>query len=195
MEGAPSASARVRGLASPGSAERRALVVSARCCSVVPSPVHRRRCRSTLRRSVFSARVDTVRTWGDYVRSDRSRLSWSSDGYQPLLRSLPHLVRSTTSEAVSISYSDDMDHLLILRDKIGRLREEIADIQKLNEQFRGDGLNGTDAQVAHGQRNERLQAIQHELVQLGDLGRKVVATDQMREKNRTRLHLIKKRAS
>jgi len=88
-----------------------------------------------------------------------------------------------------------MDHLLVLRDKIGRLREEIADIQKLNEQFRRDGLNGTDAQVAHGQRNGRLQAIQHELVQLGDLGRKVVATEQMREKHRTRLHLIKKPAS
>ncbi len=28
-----------------------------------------------------------------------------------------------------------MDHLLVLRDKIGRLREEIAAIQKLNEQF------------------------------------------------------------
>jgi len=40
-----------------------------------------------------------------------------------------------------------------------------------------------------------LQAIQHELVQLGDLGRKVVATEQMREKHHTRLHLIKKRAS
>jgi len=89
-----------------------------------------------------------------------------------------------------------MDDLLVLRDKIGRLREEIADIQKLNEQFRRDGLNGADAQVAHGRRNERLQAIQHELVQLGELGRKVVSTEQMRENHRTRLHLVKqKRAS
>jgi hypothetical protein len=88
-----------------------------------------------------------------------------------------------------------MDHLLVLRDKIGRLREEIADIQKLNEQFRRDGMNGADAHVAHGRRNERLQAIQHELVQLGDLGRKVISTEQMREKHHTRLHLIKKRAS
>jgi hypothetical protein len=89
-----------------------------------------------------------------------------------------------------------MDHLLALRDKIGRLREEIADIQKLNEQFRRDGLDGADAQVAHGQRNERLQAIQHELVRLADLGRKVVSAEQMREKHRTRLHLVnQKRAS
>ncbi|HEU0049178.1 MAG: hypothetical protein DMG97_35925 [Acidobacteria bacterium] len=88
-----------------------------------------------------------------------------------------------------------MDHLLVLRDKIGRLREEIAAIQKLNEQSRRDGLNGADAQVAHGQRNERLQAIQHELVQLGELGRKVVSTEQMKEKHRTRLNLVKKRAS
>jgi len=70
-----------------------------------------------------------------------------------------------------------MDHLEVLRDKIGRLREEIADIQELNEQFRRDGGNGADAQVAHGQRNERLQAIQQELVQLADLGRRVVSTE------------------
>ncbi len=68
-----------------------------------------------------------------------------------------------------------MDHLGVLRDKVGRLREEIADIQELNEQFRRDGWNGVDAQVAHGQRNERLQAIQHELVRLADL----VSTEQM----------------
>jgi hypothetical protein len=88
-----------------------------------------------------------------------------------------------------------MDHLLVLRDKIGRLREEIAAIQNLNEQFRRDGVNGAEAQVAHGKRMERLQAIQQELVQLADLGRKVVSTDQMREKHRTRLHLVNKRAS
>jgi len=84
-----------------------------------------------------------------------------------------------------------MDHLLVVRDKIGRLREEIAAIQNLNEQFRRDGVNGAQVQVAHGKRMERLQAIQQELVQLADLGRKVVSTDQMREKHRTRLHLVK----
>ena len=89
-----------------------------------------------------------------------------------------------------------MDHLTVLRDKIGHLREEIADIQMLNEQFRRDGGNRADAQIAHGKRNERLQAIQHELVRLADLGRKAVSTEQMKEKHRTRLHLIKqKRAS
>ena len=97
-------------------------------------------------------------------------------------------------EAVQISYSDGMDHLGVLRDKIGRLREEIADIQELNKQFRRDG--GAEAQVAHGQRNERLQAIQQELVQLADLSRRVVSTEQMKEKHRSRLHLVKqKRAS
>jgi hypothetical protein len=88
-----------------------------------------------------------------------------------------------------------MDHPLVLRDKIGRLREEIANIQRLNEQFRRDGLNGADAQADHGKRMERLQAIQQELVQLGDLGRKVDLTEQMREKHRTRLNLVNKRAS
>jgi len=83
----------------------------------------------------------------------------------------------------------------VVRDKIGRLREEIAAIQNLSEQFRRDGVNGAQVQVAHGKRMERLQAIQQGLVQLADLGRKVVSTDQMREKHRTRLHLVNKRAS
>jgi hypothetical protein len=88
-----------------------------------------------------------------------------------------------------------MDHLLVLRDKIGHLREEIADIQKSNEQFRRDGLNGADAEVAHLKRNERLQAIQQELLQLADLSRKVISTEQMRANHRTRLHVVDKRAS
>jgi len=89
-----------------------------------------------------------------------------------------------------------MDHLGVLRDKIGRLRAEIADIQELNQQFRRDGGKGADVQVAHGQRNERLQAIQHELVKLADLSRRVVSTEQMKEKHRSRLHLFtQKRAS
>ena len=114
-------------------------------------------------------------------------------------RSTVELARSvgaTVPEVVQISYSRDMDHLIVLRDKIGRLREEIANIQQLNEQFRREGWNGAEAQVAHGQRNERLQGIQLELVRLADLGRKVVSTEQMREKHRSRLHLVKqKRAS
>jgi hypothetical protein len=89
-----------------------------------------------------------------------------------------------------------MDHLGVLRDKIGRLREEIADIQEANRQFRQESLNGTAAQLVHGQRHERLQAIQHELVKLADLGRRVRSTEQMKEEHRARLHLVKqKRAS
>jgi len=96
-------------------------------------------------------------------------------------------------EAAQISYPDGMDHLGVLRDKIGRLREEIAYIQELNEQFRLDGGDGAAAQVAHGQRNERLQQIQQELRQLADLGRRVVSTEQMKEKHRSRLHLVKQK--
>jgi hypothetical protein len=84
-----------------------------------------------------------------------------------------------------------MDHLGVLREKIGRLRAEIADIQALNEQFRRDGGNGADVQVAHGQRNERLQEIQQELVQLSNLGRKVLSIEQRKEKHRSGL-LVKK---
>jgi hypothetical protein len=83
-----------------------------------------------------------------------------------------------------------MDHLGVLRDTIGRLRAEIANIQELNQQFRRDGGKGAGAQVAHGQRSERLQAIQNELMQLADLGRRVVSTEQMKEQHRSRLHLF-----
>jgi hypothetical protein len=86
-----------------------------------------------------------------------------------------------------------MDYVGVLRGKIGRLRVEIADIQELNQQFRRDGRNGTGVQVAHGQRSERLQEIQHELVQLSDLGRKVVSTEQVKEQPRSPTHLVKRK--
>jgi hypothetical protein len=70
---------------------------------------------------------------------------------------------------------------------------EIAEIQALNQQFRRDGGKGPGAQVAHGQRNERLQAIQHELVQLADLGHRVVSTEQMKEEHRSRLRPVKQK--
>jgi len=83
-----------------------------------------------------------------------------------------------------------MDHLGVLRDKIRRLRETIADIQKLNEQFRHYDGDGANDQVAHEQRNERPQAIQQEL------GRRAISTEQMKEKRPSPLHLVKqKRAS
>jgi len=70
-----------------------------------------------------------------------------------------------------------MDYLGVFKDKIGRLRLEIADIQELNQQFRRDGRHGAVVHFAHGQRSERLQAIQHELGQLADLGRRSVSTE------------------
>lgn len=74
-----------------------------------------------------------------------------------------------------------MDHVTLLRDKIARFREEIADIQELNARFPPASRNGTVAQVAHGRRQARLQAIQHQLIQLADLGRKVVSTERINE--------------
>jgi hypothetical protein len=103
---------------------------------------------------------------------------------------------STVLDIVQISYSEDMDHLGVLRDKIGRFREEIAGILELNDEFRRAVRNGAVAQVAHGRRHERLQAIQRELVQLADLSRRVVSTEQMKEKHRSRLPVVKdKRAA
>ena len=85
-----------------------------------------------------------------------------------------------------------MDHLGVLRGKIERLREEIAHIQELNDEYRRQRLNEAAAQVAHGQRLERLQAIQQELARLAALGRRVQSIEEMKEKHRSRLHLVKK---
>ncbi len=84
-----------------------------------------------------------------------------------------------------------MDHLEVLREKIARLRSEISDIQQLNTSYRLHKASGTEAQVAHGQRQERLQEIQEELLQLSNLSQKVLSLEQVREKHRSRLHLEK----
>lgn len=86
-----------------------------------------------------------------------------------------------------------MDYIGAFRDKIGRLRVEIADIHESNQQLRRDGGHEAVVQVAHGQRSERLQAIQHELKQLADLGRRFVSTEQMKEHHRSRLHSAKQK--
>jgi hypothetical protein len=88
-------------------------------------------------------------------------------------------------------YPDCMDHLEVIREKIERLRAEIADIQQSNEQYRFRRQNGTEALNAHSKRQERLQEIQEELVQLSKLGQKTLSLEQMREKHRSRLHLVK----
>ena len=92
---------------------------------------------------------------------------------------------------MQVSYPNSMDHLEVLREKIGRLRLEIAEIQRLNEQYRRREANEIDAQVAHGQRHERLQAIQQELGQLATLGRKVRSIEEAKEQHRSRLHPMK----
>jgi hypothetical protein len=84
-----------------------------------------------------------------------------------------------------------MDHLIVLREKIGRLREEIAQIQELNKEHQRRSGNSAEAQVAHVQRQERLLAIQQELVQLASLGPKVLSVEEMNERHRSRLHLVK----
>ena len=85
-----------------------------------------------------------------------------------------------------------MDHLAVLRRKVGRLRSEIAQLQELNDRYWFRGRYDTQAEVAHRQRHERLQAIQQELAQLADLGRRVHSIEQMKEQHRSRPFLIKK---
>jgi len=85
-----------------------------------------------------------------------------------------------------------MNHLAVLRKKIGSLRAEIAQLQELNDRYWLRGGNDTQAQVAHGQRHERLQQIQQELTQLVGLGGRVRSVEQMKEQHRSRPFLIKK---
>ena len=85
-----------------------------------------------------------------------------------------------------------MDHLEVLREKIERLRSEIAQIQELNRVYRLQLQNDTEAQIAHGQRHERLQAIQQELGRLATLGRRVRSVAEMKEGHRSRLRFVKK---
>ena len=90
-----------------------------------------------------------------------------------------------------MDYPNRKDHLVDIPKKIGRLRVEIAEIQELNKQYRLQGGNGVEAQVAYGHRQERLQAIQEELTQIAALGRKVHLMKEIKENHRSRLHLVK----
>jgi len=85
-----------------------------------------------------------------------------------------------------------MDHIGALREKIARLRSEIADVQALNDTYRFGGKHGAEADNAHVQRRERLREIQEELIQLSNLSRKTLSIEQMRENQRARLHLVKR---
>ncbi len=85
-----------------------------------------------------------------------------------------------------------MDHFEVLREKISGLRAEIAQIQELNQHYRLHNRADTEAQIAHGQRQERLQAIQQELTRVAGLGRKVQSIEEVKEKHRASLHLVKK---
>ena len=85
-----------------------------------------------------------------------------------------------------------MDHLAVLREKIGGLRVEIEDLQKLNDEYRRQAHHETAAQVAHGERQERLLAIQQELAQLADLSQRVLSMEQRKAEHRSRLSVVKK---
>ena len=90
-----------------------------------------------------------------------------------------------------MNYPNCMDHLEVLREKVSRLRAEIAEIQHLNNHHQLYRRNDPKAQLAHVLRQERLQAIQQELVQLASLAPKVLSVEEMKEKHRSRLHLVK----
>jgi hypothetical protein len=64
-----------------------------------------------------------------------------------------------------------------------------SQICELNEQHRRRDHNETDAQVAHGHRQERLRAIQQELAQVADLSRRVLSVEQRKAEHLSRLHV------
>ena len=85
-----------------------------------------------------------------------------------------------------------MDHIEVLREKIGSLRVEIAQLMELHAEYRRAGSHDIQNHIAHGQRQERLQAIQQELAQLAELGRRVLSIEERKEEHRSRLHGAKK---
>jgi hypothetical protein len=87
-----------------------------------------------------------------------------------------------------MGYPRVMDHLEVLREKVARLRSEIAEIRASSEQFRLQANRGGDEETADRRRQERLLEIQQELSQLAGLGRKVLSVEEMKEKHRARLH-------
>jgi hypothetical protein len=87
-----------------------------------------------------------------------------------------------------------MDHIEALREKIARLRLEIADIHELNDRDRFRARHAPEVETARVQRQQRLAQIQEELIQLSKLNRKAVSTEQMRENLSLRLR-TEKRAS
>jgi hypothetical protein len=91
-----------------------------------------------------------------------------------------------------MSYSNGMDHLTVLRERIASLRAEIAYLQELNDLYRREGRHERPPQVSHGQRKERLRAIQQELAQLADLSRRVLSVEQRKAEHRSRVHLGEK---
>jgi hypothetical protein len=99
-------------------------------------------------------------------------------------------------EVVQISYSDVMDHLAVLRDKIGRLREEIADIQELMSSF---GVTARMEQMLKSLTDRGLNGCKRSSKSLCNsqtLAAELSRQNIMKEKHRSRLHLVKqKRAS
>jgi hypothetical protein len=85
-----------------------------------------------------------------------------------------------------------MDHLEVLRQKVATLRAEIVQLQELNQQYRRQYRADTEAQVAHGQRQQRLLAIQQELTQLARLGGRVRSIEEMKDQHRSRPYLATK---
>src|SRR5262245_59945219 len=109
--------------------------------------------------------------WG---RSGNQSIDSKTPSTNPNFPVSHNLFRGLAREAqtVQMNYPNYVDHVAVLREKIERLRAEIAEIQELNTQYRLQGRNDVEAHFAHGQRHERLQAIQQELAQLAALGRK-----------------------
>jgi hypothetical protein len=85
-----------------------------------------------------------------------------------------------------------MEYLEVLREKIATLSAEIVQLKELNQQYRRQDQNNIEAQVAHGQRHQRLLEIQQQLTLLARLGGRVRSVEQMKEEHRSRPFLVKR---
>lgn len=87
---------------------------------------------------------------------------------------------------------DAMDHLEVLREKVAPLSTEIVQFEKLNKRYRRQALPDAQAHFAQGKRQQRLQQIQQELIQIAGPGGRVRSVEQMKEQHRSRPYLVKK---
>jgi hypothetical protein len=74
-----------------------------------------------------------------------------------------------------------MDHVSVLKQKVGELRAEIAQIHMLNQQFRRETNHDAASEMADMRRQSRLQEIQRELARFSEFGKPGTSSGKARD--------------